>query len=154
VKKILSTLALAFVLTGCATDKGLTTLKPVEAIDKSQIVILNDGPTRESVLPVLTKWFTDNGYSSTVIHSLQQANPDNYVLSYRAWWSWDMATYMRKVEMSVNKQGESLGKLEFDALQYGGFGKFGNAEQRLIIMLDALFGKISLEEANKRLGDA
>ena len=83
---------------------------------------MKDGPTKGSVLPVLTKWFSDNGYSSTVITTIQDAQPDNYVLSYRAWWSWDIATYMRRVEMQVNKKGETLGNLDFDALQYGGFG--------------------------------
>ena len=56
--------------------------------------------------------------------------------------------------MSLKAKGETLGDLNFDALQYGGFGKFGNAEQRLIILLDALFGKITYEKANALLGDA
>lgn len=56
--------------------------------------------------------------------------------------------------MKVNANGETLGKLNFDALQYGGFGKFGNVEQRIIILFDCLFGKITLEEANKLLGGA
>ncbi len=106
-------------------------------------------------MPVLEKWFDDNGYSSTVISSLSDANPDDYILLYKAWWGgWDLATYMRKVEMSLKMKGETLGEINFDALQYGGFGKFGDAEQRLIILLDALFGKITPEEANRLLGEA
>ena len=118
------------------------------------VVILQDKSTRESVLPVLEKWFYDNGYHSTVVSSLSEVGPDDYILSYRAWWSWDLATYMRKVEMNVKNKGQTLGNINFDALQYGGFGKFGDAEQRLNILLDAMFGKITVEEANKRLGDA
>ena len=152
-KKIIIIAVFVFVVSGCATNKGVTDLQQFEIINKSQVIILKDGPTRESVLPVLTKWFSDNGYSATVIESLHEASPDDYVFSYRAWWSWDMATYMRRVEMQVNKKGETLGALNFDALQYGGFGKFGSAEKRLIILLDVLFGKITRDEANKLLGE-
>ncbi|HIE77899.1 MAG TPA: hypothetical protein EYP92_03630 [Candidatus Thioglobus sp.] len=140
-------------ITGCATNKGIIDLKQFETSQKLQVVILKDGPTRGSVLPVLIKWFSDNGYSSKVIMSLQEAKPDNYVFSYRAWWGWDMATYMRKVEMRVKSKGETFGNLDFDALQYGAFGKFGSSEKRLLILLDALFGKITHEKANELLGN-
>jgi len=152
-KKLIVVLLLVL-LSGCATNQGITELAQAEVTDKTKVLILKDDATRESVLPVLEKWFVDNGYSSTVIDSLREADPDNYVISYRAWWSWDVATYMRRVEMAVNKEGETLGNLNFDALQYGGFGKFGDAEERLRILLDALFGKITREEANKLLGEA
>lgn len=147
-------LILLLMVTGCVSNKGVTTLDPVNLEKSTQIFILKDAATRESVLPVLEKWFQNNGYSATVIESLKEAQPDNYVLSYSARWGWDMATYMRAVEMRVNSNGESLGHLDFDALQYGGFGKFGSAETRLNILLDALFGKITLEQANQLLGDA
>ena len=128
-------------------------LKPFETTQKSKVIILRDVATRESVLPVLTKWFSDNGYSPTVINSLAEANPDNFILSYKALWSWDLATYMRNVELRVKQKGETLGTLNFDALQYGGFGKFGNAEERLKVLLDALFGKISRDKADALLGE-
>lgn len=144
---------LAIALTGCASDKGITDFRQYNSDSKS-ILILKDAPTRETVLPVLTQWFSDNGFSATVIESLNEVDPELHVFSYRAKWSWDLATYMRDVEMKVKSKGETLGLLRFDALQYGGFGKFGNAEVRLKILLDALFGKITREEADIRLGDA
>lgn len=140
-------------VTGCVSNKGITKLDKAEINNETQVVILKDEDTRESVLPVLEKWFKDNGYSHTVILSLQEAKPEDYILSYKAWWGWDLATYMKKVDMRVKAKGETLGSLNFDALQYGGFGKFGSAEQRLRILLDALFGKISIEQANKLLGE-
>ncbi|RCU49602.1 hypothetical protein DU002_11850 [Corallincola holothuriorum] len=138
-------------VTGCATDKGVTYLEQVNVEPGAKIVILKDEPTRESVLPVLVKWFKDNGYDSTVVMAVSESTPDDYVFSYRAWWGWDIATYMKDVEMTVNKNGERLGALNFDALQYGGFGKFGDAEQRLQILLDVLFGKITVDQANEQL---
>ena len=140
------------ILTGCGSNKGLVQLEQVE-MDSKEILILKDVPTRETVLPVLTEWFYENGFSAEVIHSLDDVNPEDYVFTYRAWWGWDLATYMSKVRMKVESNGETLGHLYFDALQYGGFGKFGDAEYRLKVLLDALFGKITREEADALLDD-
>lgn len=152
-KKIIILFTLAIITTGCASNKGITDIQQVKEPETKAVVILKDTSTRESVLPVLEQWFYDNGYSSTVISSLDEVNPDDYLILYKAWWGWDLATYMRRVEMSVKNNQQTLGNIKFDALQYGGFGKFGSAEQRLKILLDALFGKITPEEANKLLGD-
>lgn len=150
--KFLPIIAL-LLLSGCVTNKGLIKLQQA-SIESKKIIILKDHPTRESVLPVLENWFYENGYSAKVVQSLGEVNPEDYVFSYRAKWSWDMATYMRDVEMKLKVKGETLGDLKFDSLQYGGFGKFGDAETRLKIMLDVLFGKITREEADKQLGKA
>ena len=68
-------------------------------------MILKDIPTRETVLPAITQWFYDNGYSTVVVESLSEVAPNDYVFSYRAWWSWDIAMHMRKAEMIINSRG-------------------------------------------------
>jgi hypothetical protein len=143
---------IVLVITGCATNKGVTYIEQFNRGSKA-IIILKDPPTRESVLPVLVKWFSDNGFSATVVESLSEVNPGDLIFSYRAWWGWDLALYMRRVEMHIKSKGETLGSINFDALQYGTWGKFGDGEQRLRILLDALFGKITREEADKLLGE-
>jgi len=147
-------LILLFVLSmaGCASDKGLLELKQLNSVPQ-KVVILEDKRTKHGVLDTLVKWFSENKYSATVVGSLSEVKPEDYVLSYRAWWGWDLATYMRRANMEVKLKEETLGKLKFDALQYGGFGKFGDTEGRLKILLDVLFGKITREEADKRLGE-
>lgn len=82
--KLLPILLLLTIITGCASNKGITELQQFKIGDEFKVVILKDEPTRESVLPVLEKWFSDNGYSSSVIFSLKEAKPDDYILSYRA----------------------------------------------------------------------
>ncbi|MBF0265896.1 MAG: hypothetical protein HQL46_11555 [Gammaproteobacteria bacterium] len=138
-------------ITGCATNKGVVGLNQVSDIPQS-IIILKDIPTRESVIPVFKEWFKDNGYNSRIVETLDETNPDDYVFSYRANWGWDLALYMRNVEMKLRRKGVTLGSVNFDALQYGGFGKFGSGKERLKILLDVLFGKISREQANNLLG--
>jgi len=160
--KIISALIIALLMTGCATNKGLVSFDKVDEnalrlhqVDKGpiEIAILRDGPTRETVLPILISWFNENNYKVSVIEAMSDAATEDNVFKYRAWWSWDMALYMRKAEMSLVSDGKISGSLQFDALKYGAFGKFGNGEQRLKILLDALFGKIAKEEANQMLGD-
>ena len=160
--KIVTTLIIAFLMSGCATNKGLVSFDQIKENELKlhqvennpiEIVILKDEPTRESVLHVLTLWFSENNYKYSVVNTASKAKDEDSIFRYRAWWSWDMALYMRRAEMSLVSNGRVLGSLKFDALQYGGFGKFGNGERRLRILLDALFGKITEEQANKMLGD-
>lgn len=139
-------------IAGCGTDKGLLELKQLDSVPE-KVVILKDPPTKVAVLPVMIEWFSENNASATVVDSMNETKPEDYVLSYRAWWGWDLSTYMRRAEMKVESNKQTLGKLKFDALQYGGFGKFGDTEGRLKILLDVLFGKITRVEADKRLGE-
>jgi hypothetical protein len=139
-------------ISACASDKGLLELKQMDSVPE-KVVILKDQPTRELVLPILVEWFAENNHDATVVESINEIKPNDYVLSYRAWWGWDLSTYMRKANMKVKLDNETLAKLRFSALEYGGFGKFGDTEKRLKILLDVLFGKITREEADKRLGE-
>ena len=143
----------ALVATGSASNKGVVKLEQFN-VDSKEIVIMKDEPTREGVLPILVQWLHDNGFSAKVAQSYSEVDPSKYIFSYRAWWGWDIAIYMRRVEMRVRLKDETLGAIDFDSLKYGGFGKFGNSEARLRILLDVLFGKITREEADKRLGEA
>lgn len=141
-------------ISGCVTYKGITDISAVDLGEGHQVLILKNEDAKKGVLPVLENWFQENGYSTDVITSLDEAKPENYVLRYSAKWNWDLAIYMRAVEMQLSSKGETLGNIEFDARQYGGHGKFGSAEKRLNILLDALFGKITVDEANKLLGES
>ena len=161
--KKFSLIVMVLILSGCATNKGLVKfeqfniknleINQVESRSK-KILILRDKPTRAGVLAVLINWCNENDIEVAVVELMSDARPEDYVLTYRASWGWDIGVYMRKVDMSVISNDKTLGTLRFDALQYGAFGKFGSGEKRLKILLDALFGKISREKANKLLGES
>ena len=146
-----SIIVASFLLGGCASNKGMTELKQITTPAK-QFIIVRDKPTRESVQPILEQWFSDNNYKFNVVESIADTKPSDNVFTYRAWWGWDIAAYMSKAELKVTTGDVPVGIAKFDALQYGGFGKFGNAEARLKIVMDVLFSKITEEEANKLLG--
>jgi hypothetical protein len=160
--KLITVLIIALFISGCASNKGLVSLDQIKEHElnlspienrQTKIVIIRDEPTRQSVLPVLTSWFSENNFIISVVNSVDEATDKDNLFTYRAWWGWDMALYMRRVEMRLESAGNVLGSLKFDAVQYGAFGKFGNGEQRLRILLDALFGKITEDQANQMLGD-
>lgn len=143
--------ALIILISACTSNKGVTELTQLQTPVK-KVTIVRDADTRASVLPVLEQWFYDNSIKYDVVNSHQETEKNSNILTYKAWWSWDIATYMRKADLQLSNEGIPLSIVKFDALQYGGFGKFGNAEERLKILMDVMFAKISEEEANKKLG--
>ncbi len=153
-KLLFVSLSLSIVLGGCVSisNKGVTGISPVDSSEK-KVTIVRDQPTRASVLPVLEEWFSENDYHYTIVESREDTKASDNVFTYRVWFGWDLSQYMSRAEMEVFKDEDSIGFLEFDALQYGVFGKFGDTTARLKTLMDALFNKMSEEEANKRLGD-
>ena len=141
-------------LVGCATasNKGVTSVSQVSE-KVNEISIVRDEPTRELVHPILEEWFSENDYVFNVIEHKEDPKASDYVFTYRAWFGWDMKQYMRSVEMELYKKGESIGYVEFDAIQYGAFGKFGDTTARLKTLLDTLFNKITQDQANQLLGE-
>ena len=148
---LVTAVVVTLVLGGCASNRGITEIRQVDAGIK-RVMIVRDAPTRETVLPVLEQWFSDNGFEYRVAESPSEADASEATFTYRAWWGWDLAMYMKEVHLTVSKAESMIGLVKFDALQYGGFGKFGNGEDRLGTIMDVLFGKITEEEANSRLG--
>ncbi|NKF52653.1 hypothetical protein G3R49_19020 [Shewanella sp. WXL01] len=139
-------------MAGCS-NLGIYEVTQVTS-NPSQLTIAKDSKTRKSVLPILEKWAFENGYDVKTIDNYVMAERNEYTLTYRVWWGWDVASYMKKAEMKVLKDGVAVGSLKFDATEYGAFGKFGDAEDRLNILMDVLFNKITVAEGNKRAGDA
>jgi len=148
--RILLIVASLFIFTACGSNKGIINLMQVE-LNKSPIFVVNHSATRAGVLREIEKWFSENGYDAKVVESQTQVNPENFVMTYSARWGWDIGTYMRLVEMRVMKNSDVVGSLSFDSVEYGGIDKFGDAETRLKILLDVLFGKLTREEAEKKL---
>lgn len=141
------------IVSGCSSN-GLTALKPMPANFDKQIVLTNDTKQTENVRDIVTTWMVTNGYDV----SKETANPtaklaDNQVMfEFNANWWWDMATYMRFVNLDVtDNQGNKVAELDFDSVRYGGFDKFGNAEERLNLIMNVFFQKISVQDAERQL---
>lgn len=151
-KKVILAFTL-LIISGCSSN-GLTALKPMPANFDKQIVLTNDTKQTENVRDIVTTWMVTNGYDV----SKETANPtaklaDNQVMfEFNANWWWDMATYMRFVNLDVtDNQGNKVAELDFDSVRYGGFDKFGNAEERLNLIMNVFFQKISVQDAERQL---
>ncbi|BAJ01767.1 Sbal_3080 family lipoprotein [Shewanella violacea] len=152
-KKIVILLTAFLALTGCSSN-GISNLKQMDANFDKQIVMIDDSKQTASVRSIVTNWIKDHGYDvadTTASTPVQLA--DNQVLfKFNANWWWDMATYMRYVNLEVtDNKGTSIAKLDFDSVQYGGIDKFGNAEERLNIIMEVFFKQISIKEAEHDL---
>ncbi|WP_234400258.1 hypothetical protein [Shewanella marina] len=108
-KKVILAFTL-LIISGCSSN-GLTALKPMPANFDKQIVLTNDTKQTENVRDIVTTWMVTNGYDV----SKETANPtaklaDNQVMfEFNANWWWDMATYMRFVNLDVtDNQGNKV----------------------------------------------
>lgn len=151
-RKIILGLVLIAV-TGCSSN-GLTTLNQMDPNFKKEIVMTNDPKQTAQVRSIVTNWMVDNGYNV----SKETANPnakldnDQVMFEFNANWWWDMATYMRYVNLDVtDSKGNKVAELDFDSVRYGGFDKFGNAEERLNLIMEVFFQKISVQDAERQL---
>lgn len=151
-KKILLGLVL-LAATGCSSN-GLTELKQMDPNFDKQIVMTNDAKQTANVRNIVTNWMLDNGYdvSKTTASPNAQLADNQVMFEFNANWWWDMATYMRYVNLDVtDSKGNKIAELDFDSVQYGGFDKFGNAEERLNLIMEVFFQKISIQDAERQL---
>ncbi|AQS40331.1 hypothetical protein Sps_05262 [Shewanella psychrophila] len=151
-KKVLFGIVILAV-TGCSSN-GLTELKQMDPNFDKEIVMTNDSKQTENVRGIVTNWMVDNGYKvSKHTESPDAQLADNQVMfEFNANWWWDIATYMRYVNLDVtDSKGNKVAELDFDSVQYGGMDKFGNAEERLNLIMEVFFQKISVQDAERQL---
>ncbi|MCG9695550.1 Sbal_3080 family lipoprotein [Shewanella sp. Isolate11] len=140
-------------ITGCSSN-GLTTLKPMDSNFDKEIVMTNDPNQTAKVRGIVTNWMVDNGYkvSKTTASPNAELNDDQVMFEFNANWWWDVATYMRYVNLDVtDNKGMKLAELDFDSVRYGGMDKFGDAEERLNLIMEVFFQKISVQDAERQL---
>ena len=150
-KIILGLLLIA--VTGCSSN-GLTTLKQMDPNFKKEIVMTNDPEQTAQVRGIVTNWMVDNGYNVSKETASPNAtlNDDQVMFEFNANWWWDIATYMRFVNLDVtDNKGNKVAELDFDSVRYGGLDKFGNAEERLNLIMEVFFQKISVQDAERQL---
>ncbi|PKG81978.1 hypothetical protein CXF85_15705 [Colwellia sp. 75C3] len=158
-KKLVAALAVitSIALSGCSGN-GMSNVKQLNTNEfkqaKTQIVMIDDDKQRTSVKNVLSDWMLENDYDVADYNvRVKQKLKDGQVLfKYNANWWWDMASYMRYANLElVDKNGSVLASVDFDSVEYGGMDKFGNAERRLIILMEVLMNEMDIKAAEKCL---
>lgn len=139
-------------LSGCANN-AIIELQKLESnsISNKEILIIDDGKTKDSIKKTITSKLDSYGFKYQVV-DITQTNSnsmDKPKLTYSASWWWDMATYMRYLNIEIKDNNKTVALVKIDTVMCGGFDKFGSAQRRTEITLDLLLSDLSKDEANK-----
>lgn len=136
------------ILSGCGSPRYAA--QPIKAMtNKADIVIVKDDATREGFLEAMETWLTENHYTYKIIDSGAKHDLSKLTLEYEGLWRWDLALYLQDAEIKAYQQGQKVGEVDFHVPYTMNPSKFGSAEKRIRLMMAALFGQMSDEEATK-----
>lgn len=131
-------------ITGEAIPAEITSVNP-------EILSINDAETREGFQRAVEKWLSKNGKKYSVKSGHSKHEPDKITLEYEGKWSWDLALYLGEAEIEAFYNGRHVSSVSFRASNNLNTNKWGDAEGRINLMLDVLFGKISAADATRKL---
>ncbi|WP_067099558.1 Sbal_3080 family lipoprotein [Marinomonas atlantica] len=151
-KKQIFALIVASFLGGCANNAivDLQKLQP-SSIENKTIQVIDDGRTKDSIKNIIASKLDQYGFQYQVV-DVTESNSDgtsNPKLSYSANWWWDLATYMRYLNVEIKDRNQTIALVKIDTVMCGGFDKFGSAQKRTEITLDLLLSDLSKEDANR-----
>ncbi|HHF3071001.1 TPA: Sbal_3080 family lipoprotein [Vibrio diabolicus] len=148
--KKLIILSLPILLAACAAPKYT-----VEAISEEnqskEITIVKDDATRDVFLDSVQEWCLDTAHKCTVVSDGTLPKSSELTLTYVSRWSWDFRTFIADAQVKAYKNSKKVGEVEFKAPNSANSDKWGNDNKRIIAMIDLLFGKQSVNEAQFKI---
>ena len=147
-KNILFVTLLVAVLSGCTAPRY--TVKPINENDKSvEVVIIDDKETRDGFQDTIETWLHDHNYNYTVSPDGSKHDLSKLTLEYVGRWSWDLALFLGKAEITAYHNGQRVGEVKYTAPNNFNGNKWGNGAERISYMMDVLFGDLTTNEVNK-----
>ncbi|MCP3873132.1 MAG: hypothetical protein GY699_08270 [Desulfobacteraceae bacterium] len=143
-------------LFGCATHR--VPVKPLfqgeaieqgESVQTKRIVIINDKKTKIGFQEAMESWLQVYDYEYVVTPEGSRHELPSLTLEYVGYWNWDLGLFMREARINAHHEGQKIGEVEYRAPNNLNMNKFGDASKRIKYMMDILFGKLSVSEANK-----
>ncbi|MEZ8968846.1 hypothetical protein BCT04_14030 [Vibrio breoganii] len=148
--KNLFILSLPILLAACAAPKY--TAEPISQENQSkEITIVKDDATREIFLDSMQEWCLDSAYRCTVVSDGTPPKSSELTLTYISRWSWDFRTFIADAKVKAYKNSEKVGEVEFKAPNSANSDKWGDDNKRIIAMMDLLFGKQTVSEAQSEI---
>jgi hypothetical protein len=141
-------LFLLFVLlaiSACASPKF--TAIAIKSVN-SDVVLIKDDETRKGFLSTVKGWLAKNGYKFTVAADGSLHDHEKLTLEYKGVWRWDLALFLSQAEIKAFKGGQRVGEVTYKAANNLNTNKFGVGSERIVYMLDVLFGKLTVKDAN------
>ncbi|MBE3655010.1 MULTISPECIES: Sbal_3080 family lipoprotein [Vibrio] len=148
-KKIII-LGLPVLLAACAAPKY--TAEAISGENQSkEITIVKDDATREIFLDSMQEWCLDTAHKCTVVSDGTPPKSSELTLTYVSRWSWDFRTFIADAQVKAYKNNEKVGEVEFKAPNSASTDKWGDDKKRIITMMDILFGKQTVSEAQSKI---
>ncbi|MGL5334584.1 MAG: Sbal_3080 family lipoprotein [Enterovibrio sp.] len=143
-------LSLPALLAACAGPK-YTAEAILEENQSREITIVQDNATRNVFLESMQEWCLDTDHQCTVVSDGTPPNKSELTLTYVSRWSWDFRPFIGDAQIKAYKNNKKVGSVEFVAPNSLNPGKFGNNKKRITTMLDLLFGKQTVDEAQSKI---
>ncbi|WP_165311033.1 Sbal_3080 family lipoprotein [Vibrio ziniensis] len=148
--KKLGILSLSVLLAACAAPKY--TAEAISEGDQSQeITIVEDNATREIFLDSMQEWCLDTAHKCSVVRDGTPPKESELTLIYVSRWSWDFKTFIADAKVKAYKNSKKVGEVEFKALNNQNSTKWGNDNKRIMAMMDLLFGRLTVSEAQSKM---
>jgi len=130
----------AIVLTGCTA----ITVRPVDPSLPMKMVCIQENPKVQvdDFVTVLRDGF-DRHSIATEVHSGPMPSQCEYILTYTALRSWDMATYLSHAELRIEKAGRQVAYAEYHLRGKGGLSltKWAGTKSKMDPVIDELLKK-------------
>ena len=94
-------------------------------------------------------WLKSHNYEYVVAPDGSKHDSDKLSLEYVGLWSWDMAIFLADARITAYHKGQRVGEVEYQASNNFNLSKFGDGAERIRNMMDVLFGKRTINEANE-----
>ncbi|WP_169327204.1 Sbal_3080 family lipoprotein [Pseudoalteromonas sp. NEC-BIFX-2020_015] len=143
---------MALILTGCVSPKFSGDPLPVEVLAQNpKVLVINDKETRDGFQSAIEGWMDTNKINYVVKQEGVEHNPEELTIEYVGYWNWDLALFLSRAEIEAFYKGQRVSKVSYEAPSTLHTGKFGDAAERINLMLEIMFGKLSLADASKKL---
>lgn len=127
-------------ISGCTA----ITVKPVDPSLNVRHVCIQNNPrvTIDNFLSIVRDGFDRHGLSTEVVKK-QSLNTCEYVLTYVARRSWDMATYLSHAELKLFSGGRQIASATYHLKGKGGFAlnKWASTKSKMDPVIDELLGQ-------------
>ena len=141
--KVSLKIAMAFVgisLGGCTS----ILVEPMVGMPKMEHACIQENPKviRSDMLPTIQKGFSNHGISTTVYRDKLPESCE-YVVTYTATQTWDMAMVLKDAEIWIHKSGEQVAYGNYHLRGGGGFSlmKWQGAEKKILPMIEKLLAE-------------
>jgi hypothetical protein len=135
-----------FVLFGCTS----VTVRPPDSQLRISHVLIRNNPKVivEGFVDVMRDGFDRHGISSEIVPEDAKVKPGDYVVTYTALRSWDMAPYLSHAEIRIEESNRQVAYAEYHLKGKGGFSmmKWQGVEKKMSPVMDELLAGVTTQK--------